>query len=249
VAVQAHTDARHAALARLIDHAALFPPASMAVADALAEDRRVRAGAEGWIVNRFVCPASQLDALGPARLPLAVVLDTDAHGRLDDPRVEAVEVPPGRDPGPVTELAAEIYVERPLEELSWLDLLAASGLRAKVRCGGGAVPPVAALAAFVRSCRGLSLSFKATAGLHHPVRREGEHGFLNLLAAALFGDEEEALAEEDPGAFRLDRDVFAWRGREAAPPEVARARAELFVGFGSCSVREPVDELRALGVL
>jgi hypothetical protein len=30
---------------------------------------------------------------------------------------------------------------------------------------------------------------------------------------------------------------------------VARARRELFASIGSCSFAEPVDELRALGVL
>jgi hypothetical protein len=30
------------------------------------------------------------------------------------------------------------------------------------------------------------LVFKATAGLHHPVRSNGEHGFLNVLAAVVF---------------------------------------------------------------
>src|ERR1019366_6431423 len=35
-------DARRALLQRLIDHAALFPPASMTMPEALAEDRRAR---------------------------------------------------------------------------------------------------------------------------------------------------------------------------------------------------------------
>ena len=47
------TDTRRALLARLIDHAALFPPASMSVADALEEDARLRASEHAWIVGRY----------------------------------------------------------------------------------------------------------------------------------------------------------------------------------------------------
>jgi hypothetical protein len=127
--------------------------------------------------------------------------------------------------------------------------LAEAGVRLKVRCGGATVPSVEGLAAFVRLCRKSRLPFKATAGLHHPIRRDGEHGFLNLLAAAVFGDEEAVLAEEDTAAFALDDEAFRWRDRTADAEDVARVRRELFVGFGSCSVPEPVAELRALGIL
>jgi hypothetical protein len=77
----------------------------------------------------------------------------------------------------------------------------------------------------------MGIPFKATAGLHHPVRRDDEHGFLNLLSAAVFGDEEAALAETEPAA-----------------EELAGVRQRLFVSIGSCSFREPIDDLTALGV-
>src|SRR6478672_1809761 len=60
----------------------------------------------------------------------------------------------------------------------------------KLRCGGARVPPVEEVAAFVRRCRSEGRRFKATAGLHHALPTNGEHGFLNLLAACVFGDEE-----------------------------------------------------------
>jgi hypothetical protein len=246
VATATTTDARRALLEGLIDHAALFPPASMSMADALAEDARLRASEVAWLVGRFVVPASRVDEVGDAPLPLSVVVDGPLPG---DARVEAVEL---RHPGALTglnDLAPEVYVEVPADALDELPLLAAPGLRAKFRCGGAVVPRVESLAAAVRGCRDLGLVFKATAGLHHAVRRAGEHGFLNLLAAAVFGDEEAALAEEDAAAFEVAADGFRWRARRATPHEIARVRRELFVGFGSCSVQEPVDDLRALGVL
>jgi hypothetical protein len=236
-------DARRAALAGLVDHAALFPPASMAMEAALDEDARVRAAPEAWLVRRFVVPASRLAELGDADLPLAVVLDAPYDGR--DRRVEAVEARPGADPDAVAGLAPEVYVELPAD----LEQLTSLGLRAKVRCGGAAVPSVAELAEVVRRCRELGLVFKATAGLHHAVRTGDEHGFLNLLAAAVFGEEEAALGEEDAAAFSLDETAFRWREESASGPELARVREGLFAGFGSCSVAEPVDELRALAIL
>lgn len=239
--------ARHALLGGLIDHAALFPPASLPLPEALVEDARVRAGTEGWLVGRFVVPASRLGELRDGPPALSVVLDEPGVS-LEDPRVEAVELPsavPAATPLPV----GEVYVERPLDELGWLDEVASLGRRAKARCGGSVVPPVEALAAFVRRCRHLGVPFKATAGLHHAVAAPGRHGFLNLLAAAVFGDEERALAEGDPAAFEVDAAGFRWRGRSAGADEIRAVRRGLLVGFGSCSIAEPAEELRALGIL
>ncbi len=241
-------DARVALLSRLIDHAPLFPPAEMALPDALEEDRRARESRSAFVLARFVCPASRLAGLPDVGHGLSVVLDAP----LDvDGRVEAVEARAHEDLASAAGVVSEVYVEVPLDDAveERLDALAARGLRAKVRCGGAAVPSVAKLSRFVRGCGDRDLVFKATAGLHHAIRRDGEHGFLNLLAAAVFGDEEEALAESDPEAFIVDRDGFAWRGRVATVDELRRSRSERLHSIGSCSFFEPVEELEALGVL
>ena len=239
------SSARRALLERLIDHAALFPPASMSMEDALAEDRRVRAGEAAWLVNRFVCPAGRLGELGEEPLRLSAIVDGTVA--LADPRVEAVELaswPAGEIGG------LELYVEIPLDGdiPASIDRLAELGVRGKVRCGGATVPSIGALGEFVRLCRVRGVPFKATAGLHHPIRADGSHGFFNLFAAALFGDEEAALAEEDAEAFRLTDAAFSWRGRSASATDVARVRREGLVALGSCSVQEPVDDLKALGI-
>jgi hypothetical protein len=233
-----------ALFARLIDHAPLFPPARLPLVEALDEHRRARESDDGWIVRRFVCPASTLAALNREPLALSVVLDADAE--LDDPRIESVEVPPN---GVLARVRGETYVEVTADAVPlFAPQLAASGARAKLRCGP-AVPELADLSDAIRACRVQGVPFKATAGLHHGVREDGQHGFLNLLAAAMFdGDEEAALAEEDADAFRLDGDAFRWRDRAASAPDIERGR-ELFVAFGSCSFSEPVDDLRALGLL
>ncbi len=241
------SDARVALLGRLVDHAPLFPPASFPLAEALEEDRRARASASAFLLGRFVCPASLLDELPDVGRGVSVVLDAPLSSNAC---VEAVETRPSFDPDGGIPGVGEVYVETPLDgDLdARLDRIAALGLRAKVRCGGASVPGDEALAGFVRACRERGVVFKATAGLHHARRTNGEHGFLNLLAAVVFGDEERALGEDDADAFRLDADAFRWRDRSAGAGELAEARRR-FNSIGSCSFFEPVEELEALGVL
>ena len=243
------TTTRQALFAGLIDHAPTFPPEELPLDEGLAEHRRVKKGDDGWIVNRFVCPASKLAALGDEPLRLSVVIDTGSSRRPTSgsrrsrrrgsiPRCSST--PPPRS----------ISSCRCGDDVSFRILqIGELGLRAKVRCGGSVLPSVPALAEFVQACRRLEVPFKATAGLHHAVRSGDDHGFLNLLAAAVFGDEEEALAEEDPSAFAVTDEAFGWREHQAGPDEIASIRRDLFVSFGSCSAQEPIDGLRALGML
>ncbi len=214
-------DARRALLTRFFDHAPTFPPASLPPAEALAEDRRARESEHAWLLGRLVWPAAQLSELPQEEArALAVV---EAGSEHQDGAVYLEGVP--------------------------LDEVAARGLRAKIRCGGERVPTVEELADFVRGCRSRGLVFKATAGLHHAYPTDaGEHGYLNVLAASVFGDEEEALRERSP-AFALDATSFRWRDQEALPARLADVRASLFHSIGTCSFFEPVAELEGLGIL
>jgi hypothetical protein len=246
--MEVYDDARVALLSRLIDHAPLFPPASLPLPDAVAEDARARESRDAFMLARFVCPATRLGELRDVGRGVSAVLDGPLPSGSN---VEAVEVRMGEELGTLADLAPEVYVEVLLDDglEERLDALAAHGLRAKVRCGGASVPSTAELAAFVSGCRARSLVFKATAGLHHAVRTNGEHGFVNLLAAVVFGDEENALAETDPAVFGLDASAFSWRGRAVSADELAAARRDRLHSIGSCSFFEPVEELEALGVL
>jgi hypothetical protein len=214
-------DARRALLTRFFDHAPMFPPASLPPSEALAEDRRARESEHAWMLGRLVWPAAQLSELPQDEgRSLAVV---EARSERQDEAVYLEGVP--------------------------LDEVAARGLRAKIRCGGERVPAAEELADFIRGCRSRGLVFKATAGLHHAYPTEaGEHGFLNLLAASVFGNEEEALSERPP-AFALDATSFRWRDQDASPARLTDVRASLFQSMGTCSFFEPVEELEQLGIL
>ena len=214
-------DARRALLTRFFDHAPMFPPASLPPAEALDEDRRARASEQAWMLGRLVWPAGAVSEL-----------PQDEHRALG-----------------VVESGTERHDDAVYLEGGALDEVAARGLRAKIRCGGERVPSVDELADFIRGCRSRGVVFKATAGLHHAYPTEaGEHGFLNLLAAAVFGDEEEALRERSP-AFALDETSFRWRDREASPAQLADVRGSLFHSIGTCSFFEPLEELERLEIL
>jgi hypothetical protein len=134
----------------------------------------------------------------------------------------------------------------------------------KLRCGGKEAedfPTVEQVAAFLATAVGERVPFKATAGLHHPVRHVDAatgftmHGFLNLLAGSVFAARlpvstiESIVAEEDPSAFAFDDESFSWRDERAPVDDIRAMRRERFVGYGSCSFDEPVEDLTALGIL
>lgn len=161
----------------------------------------------------------------------------------------------------------EVYVEIPIDQdpRPLIAAIGSAGAFAKVRTGGLAAeqfPSPTALARFLARCVEAEVRFKATAGLHHPLRasypltyepgsaRGVMHGYVNVvLATALlragWGEEEAraALEETDPAAFRVDAGALAWRDRSVSAGALERARRHGMTGFGSCSFREPVDEL------
>jgi hypothetical protein len=167
-----------------------------------------------------------------------------------------------------------LYVEVPLDPdpSPLLAALAVRSTRTKARTGGlsaEAVPSPAALARFLASCAGLRLPWKATAGLHHPLRslrpftyapdspRGVMHGFLNVFVAAallLAGRidvpaAESLLREEGGEAFLFDGDRLLASGHVLEARELRAVRASFAVSFGSCSFAEPVSDLRGLGLL
>jgi hypothetical protein len=240
-------EVRRALLERLIDHAALFPPASMSMEEALGEDRAARASPYSWMLDRFVCPATRLGELDGLDAPVSVVLDGELASpaaaielRLADPSRVADAV------GRVRELTPEVYCELPLDQLpEAIDAVAAAGGRVKLRCGGEVVPSVEQVANVIVGCHEAGVVMKATAGLHHPLRRGWEHGFLNLLCAAVHAGDGMPVVRELLAAESLDELPLS----SLIADEVRVARSALFKGFGSCSWREPVEDLQALGVL
>jgi|SRR5580658_584423 hypothetical protein len=165
-----------------------------------------------------------------------------------------------------------IYFEVPLSSCAeCIAAVAACGRRAKIRTGGETAdkfPASAIVIEFIRLCAAASVAFKATAGLHHPLRSVHRftyqpesasgmmHGFINLFLAASFlraGMESELviqlIEEQSAQAFHFDSDGVGWRQHRLSRDEIAAVRRDFAVSFGSCSFTEPIDDLRSLHLL
>jgi hypothetical protein len=166
--------------------------------------------------------------------------------------------------------ACDVYVEvDPAADLDqWVSRLSAKRLRAKIRTGGiiaNAFPSPGLVAAFMAAAVTAGVPFKATAGLHHamrgPYRLTYEpgaehtvmHGYLNVfLAAALLRaghsrqDAERLLAETDVSSLIIEPASIRWRQFEWSAADLRALRVNSLIGFGSCSIAEPAEEIRAL---
>ena len=108
--------------------------------------------------------------------------------------------------------------------------------------------------------------FKATAGLHHPIRSEHPltyaadapvgtmHGFVNLLCAACaiyFREPIETVQsimdEYDANAFSFRPDAIGWTHLNWTATQVQQVRERFFTSYGSCSFIEPMQDVEALG--
>ena len=167
----------------------------------------------------------------------------------------------------------ESYFEIPLagNEQEYIDAVAQCGGRAKIRTGGETpdkIPAAENVAAFLHLCALAKVRFKATAGLHHPLRSMHHltyqadsptgmmHGFLNVFLASAFiyaGMEvavaKELLEDQSFAAFRFGPDEIFWREHRLGLAELTAARQHFSISFGSCSFTEPVDDLQLLGLL
>jgi hypothetical protein len=168
--------------------------------------------------------------------------------------------------------APVLYAEIPSDPdpAGLLRALAGARMRAKIRTGGvtpDAFPSSAHLARFITGCVAAGVPFKATAGLHHPLRGRyrltyadespagSMYGFLNVLVAtALAGrgapaeEVRRMLEEEDPRALHVDAGQVRWGAYQLPPAALAAARVH-FTAFGSCSFDEPVNDLQQMGLL
>ncbi|MEJ7616574.1 MAG: hypothetical protein WKF30_06310 [Pyrinomonadaceae bacterium] len=163
------------------------------------------------------------------------------------------EIPIDSDPGELVRAVAEAKI------------------RAKVRTGGTSAesfPSTFELARFIKACADWEVPFKATAGLHHPIRATHAltdeqtsasavmHGFLNVFLAAAFArsgrqiDEVvEMLEEKRIEEIYLTGDGVKWRKHKLDNGQLRDARERFALSFGSCSFDEPMADLHALGLL
>lgn len=222
----------------------------------------VLAGADLDATLAAIAEFNARSRLNPGRSAVADTLELKFEA-LPDLEAALSKIPP--------ELAA--YVELPIDDdlAPRLAAISRAGARAKVRTGGvtpGAFPASHSLARFIQACADAGVPFKATAGLHHPLRGEyrltyepgAPHGmmfgFLNVFLAAAFArtrltlNELALLLEEkDASTFAFTETGASWCGNTVSRTEISAVRHHVALSFGSCSFQEPVDDLRSLGLL
>ena len=227
------------------DDAAIFPPGNMPMADAVSAHLSRRGTPEGEYVGPFVCSAARLgelrEVLGHGHLELALVATVDEFTEVADDlksqqnlTLAAIELKGPVDQLPPTPKGLRVFVERTWHESYEVP----DGAMLKLRCGGPHTrdtPSACQLGGAIEHCVERDLPFKLTAGLHHAVRTDGDHGFLNILAAV-----NAAIDGSDPVPALLEPDAAALK---VSNPDAVR---RLFRSIGTCSIDEPLDDLRAL---
>ena len=285
-------------LSEVIDYAGLFPPAHLSMAAAVQNYADYLESQFAWMLGRFIVPSDLLDDFAAhaqefwngknskiwrvsalVRGDLSSTLRTvDAFNQnysgkavidtLEARAETAKEIKEADLPSRVT-----TYFEIPLaSQLSeQISALAITRKRAKIRTGGitqEAFPPIDELIKFLRVCIAANVPFKATAGLHHPLRvvkplsYESDapvgtmHGFLNLfLSAALLrqnlndSNAHKLMSDGDAGNFEFDDERVVWNKHRIELPQLKLLRERNVISFGSCSFVEPIEDLQQLGFL
>ncbi|MFN0279492.1 MAG: hypothetical protein ACKVRN_12985 [Pyrinomonadaceae bacterium] len=198
---------------------------------------------------------------GPGVVCDAVEIKAASHGAIDNAVASL--------PANVTAYF-EIAPDENMPEL--VATLALKKQRAKLRTGGvtpDAFPTTQQIIRFVRTCLAANIPFKATAGLHHPIRcfkpltyeanalTGTMHGFLNLFLMTGFAREgfkisflEDVMEDEFGEVFRFEDHAASWRDNYSLNLwQIENLRKFGIQSFGSCSFDEPVADLQKLGIL
>ena len=288
----------------IVDYAGLFAPASLDMTASVNNYARYLNHPQRWALGRFVLPVARLDEFLNARgnaasepwhlsgiISANIVSDlaaVDEFNRkapgavMDSVEVRACNLeeidlirlhqPPG---------ASVLYEIAPERADEMLPIVHGIGGCAKLRTGGvvaEAFPQVEPVAEFIARCAELAVPFKATAGLHHPLRsvrpltyepdapEAWMHGFLNLFAAAAIAwcgvgagaavqrpALATCLADPERANWHFDEDALLWTGDEEPMRIDINAlrltRSRLALSFGSCSFEEPIHDLCELDLL
>lgn len=269
--------ARRALLEGLLDYAGMFPPEALPLEEAVRRYAEYRRHPYGWMLGRFVVPATRLPEMQPdGPWPLAVLCGRSPEW-LPGLREEMRILGEFLDRNPTCSVGAvELAVGEPLAEglallpggapvfceTGWggdLDataaLLAASGVGWKLRTGGPSAqdhPTAERLAEALDAAARHGVPVKFTAGLHGAVRHDApEVGCRQFGFLGVFAA---AMLPADRRAVLEEESLQAFhldgelRWRDHALSAAQVAAArQRVVSFGSCSFLEPVEAMERFG--
>ena len=277
-------------LVGMFDYAGLYPPASLSLHSAANNYLDYARGKHSALLGRFIINADRLKELRSVageslnQFKLSVIVSDTAGFEMiadeirDGMPVESLEIKPTAAEA-IRSMALKVpvrlpaYFELPIQTfgVEAISAIVDAGMKAKIRMGGvvaEAIPAVSDVARMLMTLAKIRLPFKATAGLHHPIRSHRPltydqqsatgtmHGFINLCCAAavlFFGgdarDAEEALTETEPSAWNVGPDFLQWRDLRWTQAQLSTMRREFLMSIGTCSFEEPIQDLRSLGWL
>lgn len=285
-------------LSEIVDYAGLFPPSQLAMAEAVRNYAEYFNGEHSWMLGRFVCPVARLEEFsesadkflnGEKKWRISALASGnlaedlqkierfnrafEERAVIDALEIKAVEPKDIGDAKRILPQNLRVYFEIPLQLYvhEFIAAVAINRLRAKIRTGGvtqDAFPPVDEIVKFLRVCIAANVPFKATAGLHHPLRCQRAltyednaphgtmHGFLNVFLAASFLRQNlnskfinQLMTESDASRFEFDDEAASWNGNRVDLAQIRLMRERNAVSFGSCSFVEPIEDLQRLGLL
>lgn len=263
----------------LVDDAAVFPPGSAPLPQAVAAHRQHRRSSYASTIGPLLVPVGAarelVELVGDTPLAAALIarpgtaVETIEDGvdtliAAQHVRVTGIEL--GWTPAWRTialgGLPVTLEVPRGDVQLSALDDISRAALRsndiqAKFRTGATPTwtwPGERELAAFITSAVQRGLAFKLTGGLHHAIRADhapgdAQHGLLNVLVATHVALEDDTRTDEVEAAL-AERDPLA-----LVPIVTSWSAAQVatlratFTAYGCCDVTDPLRELSHLGLL
>jgi hypothetical protein len=290
------TESLRILLAEIIDYAGLFPPSNVGMTSAVQNYANYLQSENAWMLGRFILPVSKLDEFsaeaesffGDKIWRLSVVADENLPETLDKIAkfnesnaekfiVEMLELKVNsadeiHHASKLIPRNLTTYFEIPLQEIM-TDLMIALAMtknRAKIRTGGitkEAFPNSPEIVKFMRVCIAANVPFKATAGLHHPLKCTKPltyeqnapvgtmHGFLNLFLSACFLRQDlnnsfvhNLINETDAGKLEFADEGVLWKEHAVLNQTIETVRTKNAISFGSCSFLEPIEDLQNAGL-
>ncbi len=285
-------------LSEIIDYAGLFPPSQVPMATAVQNFDKYLNSEYAWMLGRFIVPIGHLDEFSDEAKPflnsrktwrlslisnedleetLEIVSDFnlkhEGKAKIDTLEIKVEKVDEINQSSKIIPHELVAFFEIPSDDGigDFITSLALNRQRAKIRTGGitqNAFPSTDAIIKFMRICIAANVPFKATAGLHHPVRCTKPltyeanapigtmHGFFNLFLSACFLRQDlnnsfvHRLMNETGGKnFSFKEYKISWIDHSVSTVNVALTRSKNAISFGSCSFLEPIEDLQSLGLL
>lgn len=291
------TESLKTLLTEIIDYAGLFPPSQVGMTSAVQNYANYLKSENAWMLGRFIVPISRLDeflfeaekfsedklwclsvilegSLEEAVEKIAKFNEINAEKFIVDTLETKVNSADEiKQASRIIPKDLTTYFEIPLQDIM-TDLMIALAMtknRAKIRTGGitqSAFPNSAEIIKFMRVCIAANVPFKATAGLHHPLKCQKPltyeadapigtmHGFFNVFLAACFLRQNlnnsfvhQLINDTDASNFKFSENEIRWKNESVSSQTIALVRQKNALSFGSCSFLEPIEDLTNLELM